>query len=205
MQFKKYRGIIIGIIIVIILFSLWKWDIRRGRNDGRIISQQDLTEIRGTLSNRPVIKTAEQGGPWVPVKLNEFPDFNFDVGEVRFPALAAKEFTRELTPGDSIVLRILTYDYVTRIKKEKALRPSETIVNYTFIEPYSIEAKGKSYMTLADVNRAWQENHDVGWWMFYWVCGLVTVIGIVFLILYWMGFVRKLNEWWNDGKITEEH
>ena len=198
MNFKKYRGLIIGIIITAILFSLWMWDIRKGKNDNKIIHQQELTEIRGTLSNKPTIETAEQGGPWVPIKLKEYPDFKFDIGEVKYPALKSKDFTEEASIGDSIVLYILIYDYETKIKKEKALRPSETLINYKLIEPYSIQSKDKTYLTLADVNKAWQDNHDTSWWMLNWILGLGIIVGIVYMILYWTGFIKKFGKWWDD-------
>src|SRR4030095_10207673 len=144
MNFKKYKGLIIGTIAVVILFTLWMWDIKKGRSDNRIIQQYELTGLRGTLSNKPTIETAEQGGPWVSVALNEYPGFKFDIDGVKYPALKAKEFTNEVSVGDSIVLSILTYDYKTKIRKQKSLRPSETIINYGLIEPYSIQSHHKT-------------------------------------------------------------
>lgn len=198
MNFKKYKELIIGAIAVIILFNLWMWDIGKGRNDNKVIRQTELTEIKGTLSNKPTIETAEQGGPWVPIKLKEFPEFKFDVGEVKYSALNAREFVNEVSVDDSILLSILTYDYETKIKKEKLLRPSETIINYKFIEPYFIQSKGKVYMTLADVNAAWQDNHDSSLWLFYWALGIIAVVALVYSILHLTGFNRRFVKWWND-------
>jgi len=198
MNFKKYKEFIIGVIAVVILFNLWMWDNGKGRNDNKVIRQTELTEIKATLSNKPTIETAEQGGPWIPIKLKEFPEFKFDVGEVKYSALNAREFVNEVSVGDSILLSILTYDYETKIKKEKSLRPSETIINFKFIEPYFIQSKGKVYMTLSDVNAAWQDNHDSSIWLLYWALGIIAFIGLVYSILHLTGFNRRFVKWWKD-------
>ena len=198
MNFKKYKELIVGTIAFIILFNLWMWDIDKGRDDNKVISQTELTEIKATLSNKPTIETAEQGGPWVPIKLKEFPEFKFDVGEVKYSALNAREFVNEVSIGDSILLSILTYDYETKIKKEKSLRTFETVINYKFIEPYLIQSKGKVYMTLADVNTAWQDNHNSSIWLLYWTLGIIAFVGLVYSILRLTGFNRRFVKWCND-------
>lgn len=198
MNFKKYRELAIGIIIVVFLFKLWMWDTGKGKNDNRIINQNELTELRATLANKPSIETAEQGGPWVPIKLNEFPNFNFDVAEVKYSALKAKEFVNEVLIGDTIFLSILTYDYETKIKQEKVLRLSETVINYKLIEPYSIQCNNKIYMTLADVNSASQGNRNGSTWLLYWTLGIAAFVGLVYWILCLTGIKRRVGKSWDD-------
>lgn len=180
MNLRKYRELVTGITVVVVLFEFWMWDTGKGRNDNRIKNQNELTELRATLANKPSIETAEQGGLWVPISLNEFPTLKFDVGGSSYSALKAKEFVSEVSIGDTLFLSILTYDYETKIKKEKSLRPSETAINHKFIEPYSIQCNNKIYMSLAAVNSAWQDNHDSSIWLLYRTLGTVAFAGLVY-------------------------
>lgn len=198
MNLKKYKDFIIGGIAVIILYNLWMWDIRKGRDSNRFIRQSELIELKATLSNNPTIESDGDMGPRVAIKLKEFPEFKFDVNEVKYSALNAREFVKEVSAGDSILLAILTYDYETKIKKEKSLRLSERIINYKLIEPYSIESKGKVYMTLEGSNAVWQHQHDLGVWFFYWALGMSVFGGGLYLILRLTGFDRRFVKWVND-------
>lgn len=193
MRFKKYRGLIIGSIVCIVLVKLWLWDISKGRNDLRIIQQKDLTELRGTLSNKPTIE--EEG---IPITLTEYPDFKFNVDDVRRRALKSREFTTEASIGDSITLHILTYDYDTKIKKAKSLRPSEAIINYRFINPYTVQLKDKTYMTLSEANRAWEDNYGETRWMLFALFGLIVLVAAIYASLHLTGTTKRLNKWWND-------
>src|SRR5437764_13282990 len=134
MNLTRYKGIIIGVIVVIALLFLLIWDNKRGRNDNKLIRSNELTELKGTIRNKPTIEVAEQGGPWVAIRLNEFPGFKFDVGEVKYPALRAREFVNEVSSGDTVSLSILTYDFETKIKKKKQPRILEQLINYRLIE-----------------------------------------------------------------------
>lgn len=130
--------------------------------------------------------------------LNEYPDFNFQVDNIKFRALQAKEFTREVKAGDTVFFDILTYDFDTKIQQARALRLSDRLINYRFIAPYSIQSKGKLYMELSLANHAWKENHDVSVWVGYFVLGVVVFIGIIFTILHFTGFLKRFKRWWAE-------
>ena len=178
MRYRK--NLLIGFIAVSLLILLWIWDTKNGRNDNRIIRRNELTQIRGTLSNQPTIETAEQGGPWVPIKLSEFPNFKFDISEQKYHGLKARDFVTDIKIGDTIQISILTYDYDTKIKKKKSLRISEEFINYNFIEPYELIFQDREYMTLENTNNAWQDNKSLDWIM-YILIGTI-VITIIFTI-----------------------
>ena len=121
---RHRKDLLIGLVVVISLILFWIWDIKHGRDDNRIISKNELTNIIGTLANQPTIETADQGGPWVPIKLLEFPDFKFNISEVKYNGLQARDFVSKIKVGDTVQLSILTYDYETKIMKSKSLRVS---------------------------------------------------------------------------------
>ena len=181
MHFKEKKKLIIGLIIAAGLILLFLWDSKQGRDDNRIIKSDELTQIKGTLANHPKIETAEQGSPWVSIKLKEYPEFKFDVSEIKYEAFKAKEFVNEIKLGDTISIDILSYDYNTKIKKDKSLRISEKLINYSFIEPYGLKANGKSYITLADLNKAWTDNKSLSWVLY--IAGTLFLIFIITILL----------------------
>ena len=181
MQFKEKKKLIIGLSVAAVLILLFIWDRKQGRNDNRTIKSDELAQIKGTLANRPTIEIAEQGSPWVPIKLNEYPDFKFDVSEIKYSAFKAKEFVTDIKQADTITLDILSYDYDTKIKKDKPLRISEKLINYSFIEPYGLKANGKSYMTLDDFNKAWTHNKSLSWVLY--IAGGLFLIFIIAILL----------------------
>lgn len=197
--FRKYDFIILLTVILIILFIIIPWDKRKGRNDNKIIEPTELTELRGRLSGKPTIIQDEDGSR-VRFKLMEHPDITFYVNDIKYHALQAGTFLKESSAGDSIVLGILRYDYDTKIKQIKPLRLSEQIIDIDLIEPYTIQLDGKTYMRLADVNKAWREEQDITWWMAYWVSGTMAVAGLLYLVLRITGVIKKIKTWMNsDG------
>lgn len=202
MNFRKYQEPVIAILSLVILFKLWRWDNANGRNDYRIIPQTDLTEIKVKLASKPSIDTDGEESR-VSIKATEFPMFKFDARGIKYSAIKSHDFVNELSKGDTVYLSILTYDYETKITKEKPLRRSEKIFSYSVIEPYSIQSNGKYYMTLADVNLAWNDHRDMSKWMFRWLLGIASVTGLIYSILHFTGFNRRFVKWVNDIQASQ--
>lgn len=197
MNFNGHQSVKRGMIVIIILCLLSGCDSTKSRIENRIVEENELIELKATLANQPSVKTSSKGGPWVPLKLNEFPGLLFEVRGVKYNALSAAKFVKEVSAGDSIFLSVLLYDYETRITREKSLPLSEKIMNNSLIEPYSIQSKGKIYMTLEGVNREWRLSKDTGKWLFSWVVGVIALAGLVYLILRQSGIKNKAINWWN--------
>lgn len=187
MEFKKYKTPLIWLLVIICLIILFNWDERLGRNSNRIIHRNDLTNILGTLTNQPTIETAEQGGPWVPIELFEFPEFKFNISGVMYNGLKAKAFVENVKIGDTILLSILTYDYKVKIKKALSSRISDDI-NYRFILPYEVTGKQKKYLTIESANKAWKDEESL-----YWFKYLLVGVMLLPVVLIITGHI-KVNE-----------
>jgi hypothetical protein len=195
--FREHRAGILTALGLVLFINYWRCEIKKGPDNLRIVTRNELTLIKATLAKKPTIETASQGGPWVPIRLKEYPEFKFDVGEIKFPALKARKFINEVSLGDSIFLQILTYDYATKITGEKPVLFSEKLLNYRSIEPYEISANGTQYMKLADTNAAWKENDESMRWLLYWMAGVLIMACLIYLALRLTGTWKKLETLFN--------
>jgi hypothetical protein len=188
MRFKENKNFIIGHLIAVALLFFLFWDNKQGRKGNSIKSYNDLSFIKGTVANKLKSDVAEQGNPYVLLRLNEFPEFKFDITEIKYKALKAREFVTETQRNDTVCLGILTYDFETKIKKIKPLRLSERFINYSFIEPYEVKANKKRYMTVEDVNEALKA--DKSWsWVLYVFGGFY----LLFIVLVLCGVIKRQN------------
>jgi hypothetical protein len=167
-------------------------------NYNKIVKENELVQITGILNNQPTIETASEGGPWVPIKLKEFPGFRFNVSGTTYSALKAKKFVRNAHLGDTLTLDILKHDFDTKIRQIESPRFSEKIINYKFIQPFSIMVHGEVYMSLEDVNENWADNHALHRFLTYWLVGISLIVAVVYLILHQTGGIKNLKQWFPD-------
>ena len=180
---------VIGILVALAISA---------NNYNKIVTESELAQITGTLDNQPTIETASEGGPWVPIKLKEFPGFNFNVGGTTYSALKAKKFVLNAHLGDTVTLDILKYDLNSKILRNTRPTFPERIINYRFIQPFSIMVHGEVYMSLEDVNKNWANNHALGRFLTYFVAGIALILGIAYLILHLTGGMKNLKHWFPE-------
>ena len=189
MRIKENRNFIIWNLVAVIIICFLFWDNKKRRNSNDFKFVFDLTFISGTVGNQLKSDVAEQGGPYVLLRLNEFPEFKFDVTEVKYKALHARDFVSQVNINDTVSLGILVYDYDTKLRNKRPLRLSERFVNYSHIEPYEIKAKGKTYMTVGEVNN--DLKHDRSW---YWALYMFGGIYLMLIILVLTGVIKRQDE-----------
>ena len=160
MTLNKNKNFIITHLIAVVILVFLFWDNKHGRNSNSTKSLADMTFIKGTVANSLKRDVAEQGSPYVLLSLHEFPKFKFDITEIKYMALNARDLVNDVQVNDTLTLGILTYDYDTKIKEKKPLGLSERFINYSLIEPYEIRSQNKAYMTVDSVNTALQNDHS---------------------------------------------
>ena len=189
MRLKKHKfAIIIGLSLAFSIFGFVHF--RKAGNANRQIRQIELTSLGGTLESKPEKRTSKSK-VYVQIRLKEYPNFKFHVGSIHYNALS-KGFISDFNKEDSIYLDILTYDFERKLQKSKKLNLSEKLINYKFIEVFSIRSKDRSYMELSDVNLQIESNRALGFIFF----SIGTFILSVFAVLYYTGFLTRFAIWW---------
>lgn len=190
MYLVKYTDLTKVTALITLIFIGWACD-SRGRQPSGIIEPVQLTELRGTLSVKPTIKSPSDGGSSVEFRLKEYPGFKFEVGEVRYTALNARAFTKKAEPRDSVILQISLYD-----RERIGVGPIPLRSNR--VEFYSLRMEDQSYMTLEGGNKVWENEHELGGFLGYWFLGLALLVGIVYVIFELTGWKKKIKTWWAD-------
>lgn len=180
-----------------LFFFLLQWDQKQGFDRDRIINKGELTEVKGVISNELTISRGKSGSS-LSIKLYNYPGIKFQITEKLFNSFSGNSFINDIKKGDSLFIKILTYDYETTIAKSKKRRFSEWLFNGNRMLPYEIKAKNNYYLTLLDTNNSWKEEKEFGKFMIYYLSGIIGFIGIIYTILKWTGTTKLIKRWWKE-------
>lgn len=147
------------------------------------ISQADLVSIEGHLLKNPVIgKIGKGNSPQLEIRLKEYAEIRFNNFGVMYNEALAQKALDSLKEGDLVILRILRYDYETKLAKiksrnffEKFSDPSDHISMYGIIKNTNDFVDFKSLQS--DLRTNVPIGRNLGWLAFvvFFVLGVVKL------------------------------
>lgn len=188
MNQKEYKSAFFwtAALLVLILLGLNEYE-----KDGyayREVPKNAITSIRGTIAEKPKIVDIDESKSLL-VHLKEFPGVNFTLNSVNYPALKERAFFNDVSAADTVLADILKYDYETKITMTKSMHLFESMDNN--IPLYGLRRNNQTYLTREDVNKAWRNEHELGFWM---VLSLTIPIGIL-VVLKLTGSLGRFKNW----------
>lgn len=143
-KIRKGFGYSFGIIVILYsLVSIY---------NTKEIKRNNLSFVKGTLSNKVELIIRPKRIDNLKIKLNEYPNFNFELsGEiVRF---VDKEI-KNISVGDSIFLMINKTEFDLKIGNDEEISSFRLKnINWLNIEVFDIATLAKAYLSYKDVNK----------------------------------------------------
>lgn len=177
--------VFVGIIIVL--------DYDRSKYN-KVIDQNDLIELDGTLKYKPYI-SENRTGRSLTIYLIEYPDYAFLLRTWRFAAFKSVDFINDCKVGDSVKLAITKHDYATKIAHSEKLQFSEKIRESSLIEPYSVDRGGFEYLTFRETANAFVEDTDRTTWFVKFISAAIIILIVIYGILKLTGGIGSLKKW----------
>lgn len=176
--YKVHKRFGIGFIILGLSFLIGMLSVY-SEKDREIIPDQ-LTTITVTIVKTPEIER-RKSSRWIDLKVEEYPNFTFEIDGIRFHASDSDEIVTDLKARDRIELDILKDTYLKKISQTKDLSFLDKTVNYSFISVNGLRKDGKVYLKLEDINQEHKEDSvGFGFWTFLLVGIGITTSGIYF-------------------------
>jgi hypothetical protein len=179
-------------LATIIAFMWFVFDSHQEQD--KIILQQDLTTLSGTISNKLEIYKGSKGKNSLTLKLREYPNFDFVWYGVYLESLNSVDLINDAKIGDTATIKILLTDLVNKINKKGNLRISRQIINYSSIVPYDIQIHDKHYISLIDINN----NLTAEATSIFWVGIVCITLLTIYLILDVTGTLTKFKNWFEN-------
>lgn len=149
------------------------------------LTKNDVCVIKGTLSDDIKIKHGKKSNSII-FKLKEQPDFKFKIGTLAFKETYYKDLINDFKKGDEIYLTIEKDQYNKKISKTTQMSSWEKYTYYELIAVVEVDNNGFKYLSLSDYNKT-NRNNDIGGLIFFSICGLLSMIGAIYIL-------RKINQ-----------
>lgn len=147
------------------------------------LTQKDISFLNGHLSEPIKIKKGRKSNSLL-IKLCDYKEFNFKVGELAFKETYADDLIKDFKFGDEITISIEKVDFQKSISKEIIRSNIDLIFNYNTISVIEIWGKNFKYLSLEDYNRAHSSNKK-------WGLGFFCIFGIILISFGVMTFLKR--------------
>jgi hypothetical protein len=177
---KSNRKFGIGFLILGILFSIGMFNVFKNRNQE--LSPNEITSIEGKITNEVEITKGNKGKRSIEIRIEQFPDFKFNLSGNSYYASNSKNYLAKVTKGDLISIDLKTDTYLKKLTKEKELDFWDKTVNYKLISVYGLRDENYTYLTLEKYNeRRKSDSSSWGFWVFLILSLSITGSGLWFL------------------------
>lgn len=114
-----------------------------------IVANQ-FVSINQIVTSGIKIKKSGKSSRRISLKLNDYPEFNFNIKGSAYKATYSKDFVENVSIGDTLTLLISKEDFEEKIAKTKPLTFWDKSINYYDISIYGVAHNETKYLTLKD-------------------------------------------------------
>jgi len=144
--------------------------------DYKQLSSSDISIVKGHLSEPLKIETGRRSSKTLIIKLNEFPEFNFRIGDMALRETYYQDLIKDFNEGEVLAFAIEKDVYDKKISKKIELTYLDMIFHYDKIHVVEIIDNNFKYLSLEDYNRVHHTN-DKWFFGFFGVFGLLLIFG----------------------------
>jgi hypothetical protein len=144
--------------------------------DYKQLSSSDISIVKGHLSEPLKIETGRRSSKTLIIKLNEFPEFNFRIGDMALRETYYQDLIKDFNEGEVLAFAIEKDVYDKKISKKIELTYWDMIFHYDKIHVVEIIDNNFKYLSLEDYNRVHHTN-DKWFFGFFGVFGLLLIFG----------------------------
>jgi hypothetical protein len=150
------------------------------------IAADQFVAINQIVTSGIEIKKSGKSSRRISLKLNDYPEFDFNIKGSAYTATYADDFVKNVTIGDTLALLISKEDFEEKIAKTKPLTFWDKSVKYYDISVYGVAHKETRYLTLADYKLEKESLKKSNWIT-------STIIGTIILGLGLFLFIKRNN------------